>query len=62
MNNLWIGIAIGIAAACIVCALLIRVRILTPLTRLRELLKGLNEMEHNGFTSSVIRGIKAGAK
>ena len=25
-------------------------------------IKGLNEMEHNGFTSSVIRGLKAGAK
>ena len=25
-------------------------------------IKGLNEMEHNGFTSSVIKGLKAGAK
>jgi pyrroline-5-carboxylate reductase len=25
-------------------------------------IKGLNEMEHAGFTSSVIRGLKAGAK
>ena len=25
-------------------------------------IKGLNEMEHNGFTSSVINGLKAGAK
>ena len=25
-------------------------------------IKGLNEMEHNGFTSAVIRGLKAGAK
>ena len=27
-----------------------------------ETIKGLNEMEHAGFTSSVIRGLKAGAK
>jgi pyrroline-5-carboxylate reductase len=25
-------------------------------------IKGLNEMEHAGFTSAVIRGLKAGAK
>ena len=25
-------------------------------------IKGLNEMEHNGFTSSIIKGLKAGAK
>ena len=25
-------------------------------------IKGLNEMEHAGFTSSVIRGLKAGLK
>jgi len=25
-------------------------------------IKGLNEMEHAGFTSSVIRGLKAGMK
>ena len=25
-------------------------------------IRGLNEMEHAGFTSSVIRGLKAGAK
>ncbi len=25
-------------------------------------IKGLNEMEHNGFTSAVIKGLKAGAK
>ena len=25
-------------------------------------IKGLNEMEHSGFTSSVIKGLKAGAK
>ncbi len=45
MNNLWIGIAIGVVAACVVGCLLLRVRVLTPLKRLRDLLKDLGTAE-----------------
>ncbi len=45
MNNLLIGIALGALLACAVGYLLLRIRVLTPLNRLAELTKRLDELD-----------------